>query len=219
MSRSESLASKQVASKTATTSLPKAKVVLNGTVTAINSQVIEVTFANRVPKLGSVLTVTTPHGPAYFEEAMIISNNAVRAFCLSSMDYVAIGASVTSDDTGITIPVGNKILGRVMDLMGRPYDSESNPITEKNRQEILVPSQTEKLAFSNQTSSRILETGIKIIDLLLPIPMGGKVGLLGGAGVGKTVVVQELINSFIKNHSGISVFTGIGERTREGHEL
>lgn len=192
-----------------------------GRVIAINSQVIDVEFdLNKLPKVGALLEVETSlKTKEYFEVAQALSNKSVRAYAISKMDGIGINNPAITDDKGITIPVGRQVLGRIMDLMGRPYDSATNPIVAKQRAEIMVASQTEATAFSNKSSNEVLETGIKIIDLLLPIPRGGKVGLLGGAGVGKTVVVQELINSFIKNHNGLSVFTGIGERTREGHEL
>ncbi len=192
-----------------------------GRVISINSQVIDVEFeVNKLPKIGALLEVTSSFGKSeFFEVAQAISTKAVRAYAISKMDGIGIGNVATTDNKGITVPVGRQVLGRIMDLMGRPYDSSTNPIVAQQKEEIMVASQTESTAFSNKSSNEVLETGIKIIDLLLPIPRGGKVGLLGGAGVGKTVVVQELINSFIKNHDGLSVFTGIGERTREGHEL
>lgn len=198
-----------------------ATTTFKGHVISINSQVIDVEFEKgNLPKVGALLEVTTSLKTIeFFEVAQVISTKSVRAYAISKMDGLGIGNKVTTDNKGITIPVGRQVLGRIMDLMGRPYDSATNPIDNKNREEIMVASQTEAKAFSNKSSNEVLETGIKIIDLLLPIPRGGKVGLLGGAGVGKTVVVQELINSFIKNHNGLSVFTGIGERTREGHEL
>lgn len=194
---------------------------LNGKVTAINSQVVDIKFpSNSLPKQGALVEVmTTLKTVEYFEVAQALSSTTVRAYAISKMDGVGIGNDASTDNVGITIPVGRDVLGRIMNLMGQPYDSATNPIADKKREEIMVTSQTESIAFKNKSSNEVLETGIKIIDLLLPIPRGGKVGLLGGAGVGKTVVVQELINSFIKNHNGLSVFTGIGERTREGHEL
>ncbi len=193
---------------------------MNGTVISINSQVVDIQFKGALPKIGALLEVSTAlKTKEFFELAQVIRKDAVRAYCISKMDGVQVGSAATTDNIGIRIPVGRHVLGRIMDLMGRPYDSATNPISTKETKEILVSSQSENQAYKNLTSSEVLTTGIKVIDLLLPIPKGGKVGLLGGAGVGKTVVVQELINSFIKNHDGISVFVGIGERTREGHEL
>lgn len=194
--------------------------LIKGTVTTINSQVIDVEFSGKMPKLGALLEVKTSYKTKeYFELAQVISKKTVRAYCITKMDGVGVGNEVSTDNMGITVPVGRKTLGRIMNLMGQPYDSSTNPIITDEREEILKSSQTEVESFKNMSSNEVLETGVKVIDLLLPIPRGGKVGLLGGAGVGKTVVVQELINSFIKNHNGLSVFTGIGERTREGHEL
>ncbi len=193
---------------------------IKGTVISINSQVIDVRFADKLPKIGSLLKVRTNYNvDEFFEAAQAISKNVIRAYAISKMDGIAIGNNVSTENKGIEVPVGRKVLGRIINLMGGAYDSATNPIVTDERAEIMVASQTEKEAFDNIVSTEVLETGVKIIDLLLPIPKGGKVGLLGGAGVGKTVVVQELINSFIQNHGGLSVFTGIGERTREGHEL
>lgn len=193
---------------------------LKGQIIAINSQIIDIEFSTISPKLGALVEVLTSYDTReYFEVAQSITSKIVRAYCISKMDGVGIGNDVFTDNKGITIPVGRAILGRIMDLMGRPYDSAVFPIVDNVRKEILEASQNESESFKNMVAEEVLETGVKVIDLLLPIPKGGKVGLLGGAGVGKTVVVQELINSFIKNHDGFSVFVGIGERTREGHEL
>ncbi|XP_067660054.1 ATP synthase subunit beta-like [Haliotis asinina] len=134
------------------------------------------------------------------------------------MDGIGIGNAAKSDNKGIMIPVGDKVLGRVISVLGDPYDSPL-PTKFTQRAEIMEVTSNDKEKYEISNKTEVLETGIKVIDFLLPIPRGGKVGLLGGAGVGKTVVVQELINTFIKNHDGLSVFTGIGERTREGHEL
>ncbi|WP_345775167.1 hypothetical protein [Mycoplasma sp. ATU-Cv-508] len=174
----------------------------------------------KIPKIGALLQVDTSYGSQeFFEVAQLIDTNTVRAYALTKVDGTGLGNVVTTDNLGVTIPVGREILGRVMDLLGRPYDASEHKIKASARLEILDVERTEKESYQSVLSNEILETGVKVIDLLLPIPRGGKVGLLGGAGVGKTVVVQELINSFIKNHDGLSVFVGIGERTREGHEL
>lgn len=193
---------------------------IKGKVISINSQVIDVEFKGQMPKIGALLEVSTSKKTVEsFELAQVIGDGIARAYCISKMDGVAINNDVVTDNRGITVPVGREVLGRIINLMGDPYDSATNLIKGAKREEILAASQKEKDAYQNIISNEVLETGVKVIDLLLPIPKGGKVGLLGGAGVGKTVVVQELINSFIKNHNGLSVFTGIGERTREGHEL
>ncbi|MCK5806789.1 MAG: F0F1 ATP synthase subunit beta, partial [Mycoplasmataceae bacterium] len=193
---------------------------MTGKVVLINSQVIDVKFAGEMPKLGALLEVTTStKTKEFFELAQALNKDTVRAYCLTKMDGIAINNTVETDGKGITVPVGKPVLGRIIDLLGRPYDSATNPVVSSVRAEIMDASQSEKEGYDSVVSTEILTTGVKVIDLLLPIPKGGKVGLLGGAGVGKTVVVQELINSFIKNHDGLSVFCGIGERTREGHEL
>lgn len=194
--------------------------LIKGKVISINSQVIDVEFKGEMPKIGALLNVKTRGGTTEsFELAQIIGKGIARAYSITKMDGVGIDNDVSTDNKGITVPVGREVLGRIINLKGDPYDSATNPVIAPKRAEILSSSQDEYAAYQNIISNEILETGVKVIDLLLPIPKGGKVGLLGGAGVGKTVVVQELINSFIKNHNGLSVFTGIGERTREGHEL
>lgn len=194
--------------------------LIKGNVIAINSQVVDIEFPKTMPKIGALLEIKTSVGTKeHFELAQVIGKGIARAYSITKMDGIGIGNEVTTNNLGITVPVGRGVLGRIINLMGEPYDSATNKVDATERAEILAASQTEAAAYKNIISNEVLETGVKVIDLLLPIPRGGKVGLLGGAGVGKTVVVQELINSFIKNHNGLSVFTGIGERTREGHEL
>ena len=193
---------------------------LTGKVVKIHSQLVDIEFSGKMPKVGALLEIKTSLGTIeFFELAQAISPKKARAYSLTKMDGVAINNVVSTDGQGITVPVGTPVLGRIIDLLGRPYDSATNPVVSKVKAEVMDATQNEKQGFESIVASEVLSTGVKIIDLLLPIPKGGKVGLLGGAGVGKTVVVQELINSFIKNHSGLSVFVGIGERTREGHEL
>ena len=193
---------------------------MTGKVVKIHSQLVDISFESKMPKVGALLEIKTSLGTIeFFELAQAISPKIARAYALTKMDGVAINNEVSTDGKGITVPVGTPVLGRIIDLLGRPYDSATNPVVSKVRAEVMDASQNEKQGYESVIATEVLSTGVKIIDLLLPIPKGGKVGLLGGAGVGKTVVVQELINSFIKNHSGLSVFVGIGERTREGHEL
>ena len=197
------------------------KIKAEGKIISLNSMVVDIKIEKGIlPKVGAFLVVKTSYGTEeYFETAQALSKTIIRAYCISKMDGVGINNKVYTENIGITVPVGRDVLGRIMDLMGRPYDSATNPIIDSKRMEILDASQSEQESYKNIVSHEVLETGVKVIDFLLPIPLGGKVGLLGGAGVGKTVVVQELINSFIKNHDGLSVFVGVGERTREGHEL
>jgi len=193
-----------------------------GRITKINSQLIEIKFQkSHAPKIGA-LVFTKPLGSkfsVFFEVARSDNDGTVFAFALSSIVGIKIGDIVKTDGKGIRVPAGKETLGRVINLYGKPYDFASGEdiINAKTYLEIFDAPDTD--VDFDESSIDILETGIKAIDLLLPIPRGGKVGLIGGAGVGKTVVTQELINSFVAQHDGLSIFTGIGERTREGHEL
>jgi len=149
------------------------------------------------------------------EVAQHLGNNAVRAIAMSTTDGLKRGMAVRDTGAPITLPVGRETLGRLIDLLGKPIDP-LGPIVTKMTAPIhrLPPALTEQ-----ETTPRIFETGIKVLDLLAPLPKGGKMGLFGGAGVGKTVLVQELINNVAKQHGGYSVFAGVGERTREGNDL
>jgi F-type H+/Na+-transporting ATPase subunit beta len=173
---------------------------------------------NEVPKLlNAIKIVDAPKGiDLMLEVAQDIGNNTVRTIALGSTDGLERG--MTAHDTGspITVPVGQQTLGRIFNLLGETIDGQGALPEPQKRNPIHRPSPN----FEEQLPiSSILETGLKVIDLLAPIPKGGKVGLFGGAGVGKTVIVMELIRTIAKEHGGVSVFAGIGERTREGNEL
>ena len=134
---------------------------------------------------------------------------------MGSSEGISRGLSVTNTNAPISVPVGEETLGRIMDVLGNPID-EQGPINEKERKPIHQPPPS----FEEQAGGRdLLETGVKVIDLICPFAKGGKVGLFGGAGVGKTVTMLELINNIAKEHSGLSVFAGVGERTREGNDF
>ncbi len=149
------------------------------------------------------------------EVAQHIGDNVVRCVAMDSSEGLVRGAEVTNTGSPITVPVGAKTLGRIMNVTGQPVD-QLGPIEAETRWPIHRPAPS----FEDQaTGKEILETGIKVIDLLEPYIKGGKVGLFGGAGVGKTVVIMELINNIAKAHGGYSVFGGVGERTREGNDL
>ena len=144
-----------------------------------------------------------------------LGDGVVRTIAMGSSEGLKRGMSVTSTGAPISVPVGPKTLGRIMDVLGEPVD-EAGPIGEKERLPIHRPAPT----FEEQSASvEILETGIKVIDLIMPIAKGGKIGLFGGAGVGKTVTLMELIRNIAIEHSGYSVFAGVGERTREGNDF
>src|SRR3989344_4013537 len=144
-----------------------------------------------------------------------LSGRLVRAVAMSSTDGLQRGAKVTDTGGPITVPVGKESLGRMYNVIGEPIDG-LGPTKTKERLPIHRPAPS----FTDQsTKTEILETGIKVIDLIAPIVKGGKVGMFGGAGVGKTVIIQELIRNIAQEHGGYSVFAGVGERTREGNDL
>ena len=150
-----------------------------------------------------------------FEVQQMLGDGVVRTIAMGSTDGLQRGMGVTPTGKGITVPVGAGTLGRVMDVLGRPID-ERGAIEGDERREIHRPApKFDELS----PSVELLETGIKVIDLICPFAKGGKVGLFGGAGVGKTVNMMELINNIAKAHSGLSVFAGVGERTREGNDF
>ncbi len=150
-----------------------------------------------------------------FEVQQQLGDGVVRTIAMGSSDGLRRGMAVKATGAGISVPVGNATLGRIMDVLGRPID-EAGPIATEERREIHQAAPTfEELS----PSVDLLETGIKVIDLVCPFAKGGKVGLFGGAGVGKTVNMLELINNIAKEHSGLSVFAGVGERTREGNDF
>ncbi|MEF2244084.1 MULTISPECIES: F0F1 ATP synthase subunit beta [unclassified Paenibacillus] len=149
------------------------------------------------------------------EVAVHLGDNLVRAVAMSTTDGLVRGMEVTDTGAPITIPVGAPTLGRVFNVLGEPIDEAGDVTSEQN-----LPIHRSAPAFEDlSTQAEILETGIKVIDLLAPYAKGGKIGLFGGAGVGKTVTIQELINNIAQEHGGISVFAGVGERTREGNDL
>lgn len=154
-------------------------------------------------------------GRLVLECAQHLGENTVRCIAMEGTDGLVRGQKVVDTGAPISIPVGPKTLGRIMNVIGQPID-ERGPIEGVK----LAPIHADAPAFVDQsTTAEVLETGIKVVDLLAPYARGGKIGLFGGAGVGKTVLIQELINNIAKAHGGYSVFTGVGERTREGNDL
>ena len=165
--------------------------------------------------LDSEATSATAESGLTFEVQQQLGDGVVRTIALGSSDGLKRGMGVNNTGKGIAVPVGQATLGRIMDVLGRPID-EAGPIGTEERREIHQPAPK----FDELSSSvDLLETGIKVIDLICPFAKGGKVGLFGGAGVGKTVNMMELINNIAKQHSGLSVFAGVGERTREGNDF
>ncbi len=192
--------------------------VSKGVVVQIIGAVVDVEFPqDKIPKIYNALQVVSDgsYKGLILEVQQQIGGGMVRCITMGSSDGLKRGAEVIDTGDGIKVPVGHETLGRIMNVLGEPVD-EAGPINEKERWVIhrSAPSYEEQ---SNTTE--ILETGIKVIDLICPFAKGGKVGLFGGAGVGKTVNMMELINNIAKAHSGLSVFTGVGERTREGNDF
>jgi F-type H+-transporting ATPase subunit beta len=187
-----------------------------GAVVQVVGVVVDVEFADRkVPKINTALNLKLNGKVLLLEVAQHLSETTVRAVALASADGLKRGDKVEDTGAPISVPIGEETLGRMFNVIGEPIDGK--PATEfKEKAQIhrLAPT------FAEQSGSvEILETGIKVIDLISPVLKGGKVGLFGGAGVGKTVLIQELINNIAKFHSGYSVFAGVGERTREGNDL
>jgi F-type H+-transporting ATPase subunit beta len=186
-----------------------------GKISQIVGVVIDVEFAGgHLPAIYNALETMLDGKKLIFEVAQHLSESSVRAIALGSTDGLARGTSVTDTGSTIKVPVGEETLGRMFNVIGEPIDGKGG--TFKNHASI----HRDPPALIDQSGSvEILETGIKVIDLICPITRGGKVGLFGGAGVGKTVLITELINNIAKFHSGYSVFAGVGERTREGNDL
>ena len=185
-----------------------------GSIVQVIGAVVDVEFSrDAMPRVFNALTVDNTD--ITLEVQQQLGDGVVRTIALGSTDGLKRGISVTNTGDAIRVPVGEKTLGRVMDVLGRPID-EAGPIGEDKRMPIhRKPPSYEDQAVGND----VLETGIKVIDLIMPIAKGGKVGLFGGAGVGKTVTLMELIRNIAIEHSGFSVFAGVGERTREGNDF
>ncbi len=187
----------------------------NGKISQIVGVVVDVEFTSgHLPAIYNALKVSIDGNELLLEVAQHLSESSVRAIALSSTDGLERGAEVTDTGAAISVPIGEETLGRMFNVIGEPIDGKAGSF--KNRAAI----HRDPPPLTDQSGSvEILETGIKVIDLICPITRGGKVGLFGGAGVGKTVLITELINNIAKFHSGYSVFAGVGERTREGNDL
>ena len=190
--------------------------MIQGTIIRVAGPVVDVKFTDgKLPALQEALTVTAEDTERTMEVAQHVNESTVRCIMLSASEGLGKGMVVTATGHGLTAPVGEATLGRMFDPLGRPIDGKGSvdevphwPIHRK------APSFAEQ-----KPATEILETGIKVIDLLAPYAKGGKIGLFGGAGVGKTVLIQELIHNVATEHGGYSIFTGVGERTREGNDL
>ena len=187
-----------------------------GTVVQIMGPVLDIRFPeDSLPELLQAISVKNGDQTIIAEVAQHIGDNVARCIAMSSTDGLSRGAEAVNTGAAITVPVGEECLGRVFNLLGQPIDGgEKVEATEHWPIHRAAPAYEEQ-----ETSTEILETGIKVIDLICPYAKGGKIGLFGGAGVGKTVLIQELIYNIATEHNGYSVFTGVGERTREGNDL
>lgn len=188
-----------------------------GKITQIIGAVIDIKFnEGNLPPINSAISITRANGAKLIVEvSQQLGDDTVRCIAMGPTDGLVRGMDAEASGKPITVPVGENTLGRMFNVLGEPIDNKPAPQTDK-----YLPIHREAPTFEEQsTQSEILETGIKVIDLLCPYQKGGKIGLFGGAGVGKTVLIQELIRNIATEHGGYSVFTGVGERTREGNDL
>ena len=188
-----------------------------GYVTQIIGPVLDIKFSEgNLPPIYSAISITVENGePNIVEVQQLLGDNKVRAVSMRSTDGLKRGAEAIDLGAPITVPVGITTLGRIFNVIGEPVDNQGDISLDET-----LPIHREAPAFTElETKPSIFETGIKVVDLLAPYRRGGKIGLFGGAGVGKTVLIMELINNIAKAHGGVSVFGGVGERTREGNDL
>ena len=186
-----------------------------GKITQVIGAVVDVQFEDHLPEILNALETDNNGKRLVLEVAQHLGESTVRTIAMDSTEGLVRGAKVTDTGKAIQVPVGDGTLGRILNVIGEPVD-EKGPVEATEYRPIHAPAPD----FAAQsTESEVLVTGIKVIDLLAPYAKGGKIGLFGGAGVGKTVLIQELINNIAKVHSGFSVFAGVGERTREGNDL
>ena len=187
-----------------------------GFISQIIGPVVDIEFPNgELPKIYNALVITSGDSSITCEVQQLLGNNKVRAVSMTTTDGLKRGSSVVDTGAPITVPVGTKTLGRIFNVLGEPVDEMGSCDAPSG-----LPIHRASPAFTDlETKPAVFETGIKVVDLLAPYRRGGKIGLFGGAGVGKTVLIMELINNIAKAHGGVSVFGGVGERTREGNDL
>jgi len=186
-----------------------------GKVTQVIGAVVDVRFEGELPAILNALTTENNGKKLVLEVAQHLGEDTVRTIAMDATEGLVRGQAVADTGAPISVPVGDATLGRILNVVGEPVD-EKGPVKAKEHRAIHQPAPE----FADQsTESEVLVTGIKVVDLLAPYAKGGKIGLFGGAGVGKTVLIMELINNIAKVHSGYSVFAGVGERTREGNDL
>ena len=186
-----------------------------GRITQVMGAVVDVQFEGELPAILNALHVDNQGNRLVLEVAQHLGESTLRCVAMDTTDGLVRGDEAADTGEGITVPVGPEMLGRIVNVVGEPIDERGAVEARSSR-----PIHAQAPAFIDQsTEAEILETGIKVVDLLAPYAKGGKVGLFGGAGVGKTVIIMELINNIAKQHGGYSVFAGVGERTREGNDL
>src|SRR3970282_660180 len=192
-----------------------------GKIAQVLGAVVDVDFSGAtLPPIYNALKASNPaisdqQGNLVLEIAQHLGENTVRCVAMDTTEGLVRGMDVIDTGAGITVPVGEETLGRILNVIGAPVD-EAGPINPKKSYPIHRPTPE---FVDQETKIQAFETGIKVVDLLAPYARGGKIGLVGGAGVGKTVIIMELINNVAKAHGGYSVFAGVGERTREGNDL
>ena len=187
-----------------------------GTIVQVIGAVLDIRFSpDNLPNLLNAIEIDNNGSKLVVEVAQHIGDDIVRCIAMGSTDGLVRGMEAVDTGSSIKVPVGEQTLGRIFNLLGEAVDNKPQPETEE-KWEIHRPAPTFE---EQEASNEVLETGIKVVDLIAPYLKGGKIGLFGGAGVGKTVLIMELINNIAKQHGGISVFTGVGERTREGNDL
>ena len=187
-----------------------------GQVVQVIGPVLDIRFEDgHLPELLSAIEIMNGDKKIVAEVAQHIGDNVARCVSMNATDGMVRGLKAVDTGSPITVPVGNACLGRIFNLLGQAIDDQPDPVTEE-RWPIHRPAPSYE---EQESSTEILETGIKVVDLIAPYAKGGKIGLFGGAGVGKTVLIMELINNVAKQHGGLSVFAGVGERTREGNDL
>jgi F-type H+-transporting ATPase subunit beta len=186
-----------------------------GKITQVLGAVVDVQFEGELPSIMNALHTNIGELRLVLEVAQHLGENTVRCIAMDTTEGLTRGQEVTDTGSPINVPVGAEVLGRILNVVGEPVDERGAVVTQKT-----FPIHRAAPEFVDQsTDSEVLETGIKVVDLLAPYAKGGKIGLFGGAGVGKTVLIMELINNIAKGHGGYSVFAGVGERTREGNDL
>src|SRR4030081_3829309 len=186
-----------------------------GRISQVIGAVVDVKFEGELPAILNALETSNQGNKLILEVAQHLGESTVRTIAMDTSEGLVRGQAVSDTGQPISVPVGEGTLGRIINVIGEPVD-EAGPVPHKERRAI---HQDAPLYTEQSTEAEILVTGIKVVDLLAPYAKGGKIGLFGGAGVGKTVIIMELINNVAKAHGGYSVFAGVGERTREGNDL